>query len=97
MQKMAIETAARFNGDLVKEPYKSMIDIIGLESFLEFLWVFGGTHLYVPKPRSAFARCIDEEIKRLFNGYNFKELVSMFGFSETYVRDVLRKSTSESF
>ncbi|MCL2709206.1 MAG: hypothetical protein FWF03_08845 [Defluviitaleaceae bacterium] len=90
MEKDLLKLAAtRHKGDILA-PYDAIIDCDGFDAVCAFCDLLGGATVYVPKKRNVFQFCLNEEIRSEYNGYNIKALVQKYGFSESYVRKLLR-------
>lgn len=53
---------------------------------------FGGTSVYFPTEKMIYKKARDREILEKFNGFNVKELASIYNMSESYVRAIIRKN-----
>lgn len=53
---------------------------------------FGGTSVYFPTEKMIYKEARDREILEKFNGFNVKELASIYNMSESYVRAIIRKN-----
>ena len=53
---------------------------------------FGGTSVYFPTEKMIYKDARDREIIEKFNGFNVKELASIYNMSESYVRAIIRKN-----
>ncbi|SHH41947.1 Mor transcription activator family protein [Tepidibacter thalassicus] len=71
--------------------YRDIADTVGVDSFIKLCKRFGGTNMYVPTPRSVFKPIRDANIKKEFNGSNYRELSLKYGICETQIRKILSK------
>jgi len=91
MDEKDIQQVAEKHRDYILSPYDSMMDMSGFEAICTFTKAFGGSTIYVPSLKTIFAQCIDKEMLSLYNGKNVRELVRKYGYSERYVRNLIKK------
>ena len=73
----------------VPEILQNLIDIMGLEAFIELIKQYGGSSLYIPNENSVLKPIRNRLIKQYFNGHNYKELAKEFKISEMQVRNII--------
>lgn len=73
----------------VRSEYLDIIEIIGLDPFLQLVQAYGGMQLYIPKEESLQRNARDEEIRANFTGHNFTELAKRYKLTERYVREIV--------
>lgn len=56
-------------------------EIIGIENYIKLIKLIDGDTIYIPKYDGFFQANIDEEIRRKFNGYNYKELAKEYNLT----------------
>lgn len=61
-------------------------ECVGIDGYKKLVRHFGGMSVYIQKADKS-AR--DKEIKKLFDGYNYKTLARRFDLSESQIRRIL--------
>ncbi len=69
-----------------------MARILGIDRFLALCETFGGTNVYIPKKERILQKIRDGEIKRQFEGQNYKRLATKYGLSERRIRQIVNRS-----
>jgi len=91
MSEKMLKAAAERYRDSILPPYDKIMELEnGFEAICAFSKAFSGGSVYVPSLRTIFKECIDQEIQEQHNGKNIRELVRAYGFSERYIRNLLR-------
>lgn len=62
---------------------------IGIEAYRELVKEYGGTHIYIPEHEGFKATLRNADIRRDFNGYNFKELAKKYNLTESSIRRIV--------
>lgn len=75
----------------VPEPYKTYIDIMGLEAFRCMVDKYGGDKIYIPKNGFLENMIRTENIKREYNGTNISELSRKYDISRSRIYEIIRK------
>ena len=91
MNTSAVKQAAERYREYILPPYDAMMDMDGFDAICAFSHTFSGTSVYVPRLRTIFCECLEQDILRLYNGNNVRELVQRYGFSERYIRNLVRR------
>ena len=73
----------------VPEILQGLVDIMGIEAFIELIKQYGGSSLYIPNENSVLKPIRNRLIKKHFNGHNYKELAKEFKISEMQVRNII--------
>ena len=73
----------------VPEILQNLIDIMGIEAFIQLIKQYGGSSLYIPNENSVLKPIRNRLIKKHFNGHNYKELAKEFKISEMQVRNII--------
>ena len=76
----------------VPEILQNLIDIMGIEAFIELIKQYGGSSLYIPNENSVLKPIRNRLIKQYFNGHNYKELAKEFKISEMQVRNIIHNT-----
>ena len=86
MDKAILKQAALKHPAELMQPYDSLLESVGVDAVLAFAEELGGSTVYVPSARTIFARCLELEAMREFNGTNFTGLAKKYGFTERQIR-----------
>ena len=61
-----------------------LLEIVGMEKFIEISKAYGGDILYIPYYKSLKKQSRNREIKKAYNGFNTRELSKIYGLSESH-------------
>lgn len=81
--------AVKKNMDLLPYPFSELIEEIGYEAICFLSRNFGGTLLYIPKPRALFKQVMDQQILSEFWGGNYGELAAKYGLCTKTIRNIV--------
>lgn len=84
------ETEITMN-DLTGEQ-RELAEVIGLESYISLIKVYGGTTLYIAKYDKLQNIKRDRKIVKEFNGSNHKYLAIKYNLSDRAIRDILAEN-----
>lgn len=84
------ETEITMN-DLTGEQ-RELAEVIGLESYISLVKVYGGTTLYIAKYDKLQNIKRDRKIVKEFNGSNHKYLAIKYNLSDRAIRDILAEN-----
>ena len=73
----------------IPEILQGLVDIMGIEAFIQLIKQYGGSSLYIPNENSILKPIRNRLIKKHFNGNNYKELAKEFKISEMQVRNII--------
>lgn len=73
----------------IPDKFHILIDIIGIDKFIEILKVYGGDSLYIPTYKSIIKIKRNEEIKTKFNGFNIREIAREYDISISHIKRIL--------
>ena len=76
----------------VPEILQGLVDIMGIEAFIELIKQYGGSSLYIPNENSVLKPIRNRLIKENFNGNNYKQLAKEFKISEMQVRNIIHNT-----
>ena len=76
----------------VPEILQGLVDIMGIEAFIELIKQYGGSSLYIPNENSVLKPIRNRLIKEYFNGNNYKQLAKEFKISEMQVRNIVHNT-----
>ena len=90
MDKEIMKRVAEQYKECILHPYNEIINIIGFEGLCVFVQEFEGVNIYVPSLRTILKDCIKQDITERHKEKNIRELARSYGFSEQYVRNIIR-------
>lgn len=70
---------------------KEFAEIVGLEIYKKIVCQYGGSSIYINKADTLTRSERNAEIKRKFNGSNYRELAKEYGLSEPSVRKIVNR------
>ena len=76
----------------IPEILQGLVDIMGIEAFIELIKQYGGSSLYIPNENSVLKPIRNRLIKEYFNGNNYKQLAKEFKISEMQVRNIIHNT-----
>ncbi len=74
----------------IAESYRPVVQIIGIEKFIELSAYAKGDELYFPKPENIIAPARNRRIKREWDGYNVKELAEKYNLTIKQIWNILK-------
>ena len=78
----------------LNEVYKEMVDLIGYDNTMILYTYYKGQQVTFPiklfKPE-----CVSEMIKKQYDGTNAKKLARTYGYSERWIKELLRKEETK--
>ena len=89
MKNDALKAAVETYEDLLSEPFKTFLDLVGFDGIIDICEVFGGTTLYIPHARGFFKECVYKAIRSEFCYGNYKSLGTKYGLSERTIRTIV--------
>ena len=87
-----LKEAAKKNPTKIAAPFDTMLNSDGFEAICALTEQLGGLTVYVPKIRTIFARCLEIEAKKEYNGRNLIELSKKYGYTERHMRRLVGMS-----
>lgn len=76
--------------DDVSEAYRPVVEIIGVEKFIELSEYARGDQLYFPKTENIIAPARNRRIKAEYNGYNEKTLADKYELTVRQIGHILK-------
>ena len=76
----------------VPEILQGLVDIMGIEAFIQLIKQYGGSSLYIPNENSVLKPIRNRLIRENFNGHNYKKLAKEFKISEMQVRNIIHNT-----
>ena len=68
---------------------RELAECIGLEAYKKLVGNYAGSNVYVRMPDKLTVNLRNNEIKKKFNGYNYRELAIEFNLSEVSIRRIV--------
>lgn len=76
--------------DDIADSYRPVVDIIGIEKFIELGEYAKGDELYFPKLENIIAPARNRHIRAEWNGYNSKELAEKYNLTVKQIGNILK-------
>lgn len=77
--------------DQLSSDQRELAETVGLEAYRKLVANYGGMSLYIPKRGIIPKEVRNKEIKKRFNGSNYRELARKYDLSEMTIRRVIKK------
>lgn len=75
--------------DDIPEDYRDLVELLGLDAFMDLCFLCGGQDLYIPKRESVERSARNRDIRARFNGGNYHTLAVQFRLSERQIRKIV--------
>lgn len=75
--------------ELIPDKYHELIDVIGVENFINMSQFYGGTELYIPQYDSLIKPIRNRAIINEFDGGNYIQLARKYGVSQSQIRNII--------
>lgn len=72
------------------EKNKKLLEILGVEKYLEFVKEYGGSRIYINMFDEVIKNARDNRIKEEYNRYNIRELAIKYNLTDERVRQVVK-------
>lgn len=90
MDRLMRELVNETKEEDIADRYRPIVDIIGVDAFVELSIYACGDELYFPKPESIVAPARNRRVKKEYNGYNLKELAEKYNLTTVQIRNILK-------
>ena len=74
----------------IAEPYRLVVEMIGLKNVLKLSQYFMGDKIYLPKAARILAPARNRRIRREYNGRNAKELAKEYDLTTNQILQIVR-------
>ena len=74
----------------IAEPYRLVVEMIGLKNVLKLSRYFMGDKIYLPKAERILAPARNRRIRREYNGRNAKELAKAYDLTTNQILQIVR-------
>lgn len=68
----------------------ALVEIIGMDNFVEITRIYGGDILYIPSYKSLKKQVRNRKIKTEYDGFNSKELSKNYDLSVSQINRIIR-------
>ena len=83
----------KIKGEYLNGSYSEIANLLGIEAALKLHSKYRGTQIFFPV--ELFSReFIVKQIVEEYNGYNVRELATKYGYTEKWIRKILKSSLS---
>ena len=90
MDRLMRERVNETKEEDIADRYRPIVDIIGVDAFVELSIYACGDELYFPKPENIVAPARNRRVKKEYNGYNLKELAEKYNLTTVQIRNILK-------
>ncbi|NLM47472.1 MAG: DNA-binding protein [Epulopiscium sp.] len=73
------------------QPYNLYAELIGVDKLYILAKELGGTTIYIPKTQYLLKEVMEVQLKKEFDGGNYKELAQKYNVCEKTIRNWLKK------
>ena len=88
--RLKLELIAETTLEDISENYRPVVEIIGIEKFIELSDYAKGHELYFPKVENVIAPARNRRIKKEWDGYNSKELAEKYNLTLKQIGNILK-------
>lgn len=74
----------------IPDNFHALVEVIGIEKFLEISKLYGGINIYIPIYSSLIREARNRELIEKYNGVNVNELAIKYGISVVSVRRIIK-------
>lgn len=75
--------------DDIPSQYQYIAEVIGIKNFIRLTELLGGATWYIPQKNSILTEIRNKQLKKEYNGYNIKQLVSKYKISERQIYTIV--------
>ncbi len=77
--------------DQLSGEQRELAETVGLDAYRRLVTNYGGSQIYINKSDTVTRPDRNEEIRRKFNGANYRQLAREYGLSEPSIRKIVNK------
>lgn len=89
-QSLIRELVAETKMDDIAETYRPIVEIVGIEAFVELSGHAKGDEIYIPKVENIVAPARNRRIRKEYDGYNIKDLAEKYGLTTKQIANILK-------
>lgn len=90
MDKLEKELIADTTMEDIAERYRPVVEIVGIEKYIEISRYAMGDEIYFPKPETLLAPARNRRIRKEYNGFNAKELAQRYNLTLPQIHAILK-------
>jgi len=90
MDKALLRKIALNHPHDILRPYDMLIGLDGFDAICALSAQVGGFAVYIPATRTIFAKCLEHEARKEYNGRNIAELARRYGYTERHMRRIIK-------
>lgn len=75
--------------DIENDDQRELAELVGIEAYKKIVERFGGNYIYIQKLDTYQRLLRNEDIRKRFNGYNFKELAHLYSLTTNQIRSIV--------
>lgn len=83
-----------FEKDGLNDVYKELCDCVGFENMLKIYKRMKGIQITFPQ-RLFSGSYVKKQVSKRYDGHNIKQLAREYGYSEKWIREMLREGKSK--
>lgn len=84
------EVVMKIKKEDVSAILRPMVEIVGMEDFIEIVKVYGGDTVYIPTYKALTIQQRNREINMAYDGFNAKELSQIYELSVSQIHRIAR-------
>ena len=90
MDKLEQELIADTTIEDIAERYRPVVEIVGIEKYIEVSRYAMGDEVYFPKPETLLAPARNRRIRKEYDGFNTKELAQRYNLTLPQIHAILK-------
>ncbi len=90
MDKLEQELIADTTMEDIAERYRPVVEIVGIEKYIEISRYAMGDEVYFPKPETLLAPARNRRIRKEYDGFNTKELAQRYNLTLPQIHAILK-------
>lgn len=90
MDKLEKELIADTTMEDIAERYRPVVEIVGIEKYIEISRYAMGDEVYFPKPETLLAPARNRRIRKEYKGFNAKELAQRYNLTLPQIHAILK-------
>lgn len=90
MDRLEQELIADTTMEDIAERYRPVVEIVGIEKYIEISRYAMGDEVYFPKPETLLAPARNRRIRKEYDGFNAKELAQRYNLTLPQIHTILK-------
>ena len=91
MDKQQLKAIAEKYREHMREPARTLFDLLGFERLCELAELYGGGSLYIQKRASMFTECMQQSLADEYDGSNLRDLSAKYGVCTRTVYNLVER------